>query len=469
MTNRIKMNELLLQNPWWENRNNIENDVNITKLKDRKYIYRPELFNIPDLEKDAVYTLRGARQVGKTTLVKLIIKDLLAKKNDPRNIFYYSMDLVREDKELFEIFFNWYQTTGEIVGRKYIIFDEATYVKDWEKAIKHIVDTFGLKNKTFILTGSSAIDLRKGSERLPGRRGVSNPDRLLLPLSFRQFCNLTGLDITLKEEKTLDLDMVKRSIPELRIYQNKLGLHFEKYLICGGFLESINSFFSNNIIDEEIFERYASVIFTEIEKVKKSRVTSRNIFNSIIDSLGSTISWNRLAKKSGNISINTLIEYIYTFSDSFTLYHIEHLDINRLTGNPAKEKKLYFFDPFYYHVVSRIIGMPYIRIKQSQIIEGLIGAHLIRNFEQGMAQGFSNIEKTFYWKSAKGKEIDFVLAISKKDILPLEVKFQNIINPIDYAGIKRSFGRGLIASKNTFHVENDIVVLPASSLLYLMG
>jgi len=107
------MDELLLQNPWWEDKNNIEADVHIKKLKVCKYVYEPKLFRSSDLGKDAVYTLRGARQVGKTTLVKLIIKDLLEKSINPRNIFYYSMDLVKDDKELFEIFISWYQTIKE--------------------------------------------------------------------------------------------------------------------------------------------------------------------------------------------------------------------------------------------------------------------------------------------------------------------------------------------------------------------
>ena len=463
------MDELLLQNPWWEDKINIENDVHIKKLKGRKYVYEPQLFKSSDLKKDAVYTLRGARQVGKTTLVKIIIKDLLEKSINPRNIFYYSMDLVKDDKELFEIFISWYQTVKEDSKRKYILFDEATFVKNWEKSIKHIVDTFGLENKTFILTGSSAIDLRKGSDRLPGRRGVSSPDKLLLPLSFKEFCNLTGLKVSLEYEKDITLNSIKKNIPELKIYQNELDLYLDKYLVCGGFLESINSLFGNNIINEETFERYISVIFTEIEKVKKSRVTSKNILSSIMDSLGSTISWNRLAKKSGNISTNTLIDYVNTFSDSFTLYYMEHFNMNKLTGNPAKEKKLYFFDPFYYHLISRVINFPYIKISKSSIIESLIGAHLIRNFEQGIYQGFSSIEKIFYWKSVKGKEIDFILSRSRKDIMPIEVKYQNVINPIDYVTIKNSFREGIVVSKNIFFIEKNIVILPSSSFLYLLN
>jgi len=463
------MDELLLQNPWWEDKKNIENDVHIKKLKGRKYIYEPQLFKSSDLKKDAVYTLRGARQVGKTTLVKLIIKDLLGKSINPRNIFYYSMDLVKDDKELFEIFISWYQTVKENSKRKYILFDEAMFVKNWEKSIKHIVDTFGLENKTFILTGSSAIDMRKGSGRLPGRRGVSNPDKLLLPLSFKEFCNLTGLRISLEYENDINLDSIKKNIPELKIYQNELDLYLDKYLVCGGFLESINSLFGNSTINEEAFERYISVIFSEIEKVKKSRVTSKNVLSSIMDSLGSTISWNRLAKKSGNISTNTLIDYVNTFSDSFTVYYMEHFNLNKLTGNPAKEKKLYFFDPFYYHIISRVINLPYIKISKSFIIESLTGAHLIRNFEQGIYQGFSSIEKIFYWKSVKGKEIDFILSRPRKDILPIEVKYQNVINPIDYITIKNSFREGIVVSKNIFLIEKNIVILPSSSFLYLLN
>lgn len=151
-----------------------------------------------------------------------------------------------------------------------------------------------------------------------------------------------------------------------------------------------------------------------------------------------------------------------TFSDSFTVYYLEHFDKNKLIGNPAKEKKLYFFDPFYYHIISRVINLPYLKINKSSIIEGLIGAHLIRNFEQSIYQGFSNIEKIFYWKSTKGKEIDFILNRSRNNIIPIEVKYQNIINPIDYITIKKSFEEGIVISKNVFSIEENIVILPSS-------
>ena len=70
------------------------------------------------------------------------------------------MNLVKNDKEMFEIFVSWYQTVKESSNRKYVFFDEATFVKDWEKSIKHIVDIFGLENMTFILTQLSKKSLK---------------------------------------------------------------------------------------------------------------------------------------------------------------------------------------------------------------------------------------------------------------------------------------------------------------------
>jgi len=80
----------------------------------------------------------------------------------------------------------------EATGKRFVFLDEITTVPRWEYAIKHIVDTGLGEDVLFVLTGSSSADLRRGGERLPGRRRMVQPDRVLLPLSFRQYCTLRG-------------------------------------------------------------------------------------------------------------------------------------------------------------------------------------------------------------------------------------------------------------------------------------
>lgn len=54
------------------------------------------------------------------------------------------------------------------------------------------MDTGSLEKACVVLTGSNAADLRRGVERLPGRRGgIKAPDKILLPLGFREYMRLT--------------------------------------------------------------------------------------------------------------------------------------------------------------------------------------------------------------------------------------------------------------------------------------
>ena len=82
-------------------------------------------------------------------------------------------------------------------------------------------------------------------------------------------------------------------------------------------------------------------------------------------------------------------------------------------------------------------------------MEAAVAVHLIRNFEQRIFEGLANIEKVFYWRSTKGKEIDFV-ALCQDKFLPVEVKFQNIITRSDYSTMKRTFGKGILVTKIHF-------------------
>ncbi|PIZ95063.1 hypothetical protein COX84_04660, partial [Candidatus Micrarchaeota archaeon CG_4_10_14_0_2_um_filter_49_7] len=101
--------EIRKQNPWWESRQRINEDP---KLKDYDFArikWAPRLRKYIDLHKDVVYSIRGPRQVGKTTLMKLMIRETLEKSN-PANCMYFSCDLVRDNSalsDLLETYLTW--------------------------------------------------------------------------------------------------------------------------------------------------------------------------------------------------------------------------------------------------------------------------------------------------------------------------------------------------------------------------
>ena len=142
---------ILEQNPWWRNKEELLDDEKVkTALKKKK----PLLYTFK--EKQNILFI-GPRQVGKTTFFKLLIYDLLFnKKIKPNKICYFSCELLKNFKEIVELF----RKFSLFADPKYIFLDEISFVKDWNKSVKYLLDSNILKNKVVYLTGSSSLELR---------------------------------------------------------------------------------------------------------------------------------------------------------------------------------------------------------------------------------------------------------------------------------------------------------------------
>jgi predicted AAA+ superfamily ATPase len=180
---------------------------------------------------------------------------------------------------------------------------------------------------------------------------------------------------------------------------------------------------------------------------------------------GTPVSWQSLAKTIDTPSYNTVREYSELLADSFLLAIFYYLDRNKRAANPNKRKNFYFIDPLVLnlarHEASLSTGQDV-----SLAVEGAVAAHLLRKFEHRLFEGFGSIEKVFYWKSTKGKEVDFVV-LHGESLFPVEVKYQNGISNSDYTTMKRNFGKGILVTKNTFFLDEKIVGIPAPLFLLL--
>lgn len=103
----IKESDIRDLNPWWKDKEKINDDREIQKWESSVIKYDPRLRYkiVYDFEPDntVVYTLRGPRQVGKTTLVKLQIRDFLKRGISPWNILYHSLDLANNQQDVVDV------------------------------------------------------------------------------------------------------------------------------------------------------------------------------------------------------------------------------------------------------------------------------------------------------------------------------------------------------------------------------
>ena len=195
----MKFDELVLMNPWWKGPERIMEDQKIKKYENAKIKWDPRIKAYFKMNRDVIYTLRGPRQVGKTTLLKILIRELLIGKRKPESILYLTCDMIIDNRELVTTIEEYLEYAEGQIGkeRKYIFIDEIPSVKGWEKALKSLVDKGRMTGISVILTGSHAIDLKYSSERLPGRRGESSGsvNKILVPMKFSEYVETVSAEL----------------------------------------------------------------------------------------------------------------------------------------------------------------------------------------------------------------------------------------------------------------------------------
>jgi len=452
--------EISILNPWWKGKEHIKEDKHIKEYEEKKYKWKPELFEEINFELDNLYILRGPRQVGKTTLIKLMIKKLLERNINEKAIFFLNCDELMDFRELASLLREYLQFASvNNTGEKYIFLDEVSRIKDWQRAIKSMKDSGELEKCFILATGSHSLDLKHGIERLPGRTGKLGKDLILLPMSFSEYISLLNPEIAnkIKKSKTFSIEDINKKIDIIRVYDSELKILFSQYLITGGFPLVINEFFSNNKISDYLYELYLRWVVGDIVKWGKQEKILIQLLRSAILKQTSAISWDSLAKESEIKSHKTVSAYVEDLENMFVLLVLYYLDTNKKAPNFDKNKKLYFFDPFIYHVFNKKLYF-----KENEISSGLIESVVISNLAR---LNYNDLFHSVYYYKNK-REVDVILKI-KEEIFPIEVKYQEKISKEDYGGLYH-FRKGILVTKKFLSRDAKYPAIPVHLFLAVL-
>lgn len=460
------------QNPWWGDPTAIERDPHLRELAGSPF-QRP-LPSIEALRIDLpiVYTLRGPRQVGKTTALKTLAKRLIASGVPSANVLYYSLDLEREPDAIVEVVNRGRAVGSE--GRRYFLLDEVSAVPDWQRAVKYLRDNTPAREDLFLLTGSIASDIRKGAERLPGRRGpATDLDKILLPLSFAEFASATDpslpkIETRLQTDALIsDTNDVSAILERNLVYLPSLERHLEAYAHFGGFPAAVRDYLASGTreVTDATIRILWDVIAGDVSRIGRDPATAMKLLERVAISLGSPISWTQLAEAMGVASPATAEEYTRALAEAFELVVVYAWDASRATRAPKKGKKLYSVDPILLRLPERITYSTRLP-PLSLLVENIVALAMFRAAERDLIEAFPVPQALFHWRSTAGKEIDFLIgrAASK---LPVEVKYQQSISGRDTLVMRQSFGRGILLSRNTLDMKGPVMIVPAALFLWL--
>ena len=361
--------------------------------------------------------LQGARQVGKTYLVKEFGR------REYKNLYYLNFE---QDPNLASLFgsslnpeviinnINLYFGTNIIANDTLLFFDEIQIAPRVLISLKYFKEQ---AQDFHIIAAGSLLGVSIGKESgFPV--GMVN-FLTLYPMSFSEYLTEVGEDLFIERLSSLEIPS-----PFPDGIHNKMLSHLKMYLFLGGMPEVINDYSQNkNIvrvrsIQTDILKAYENDFSKYTEK--NQAIKTSDFWNSIPNQLArenKKFKYKDVKKTARSIMYEQTIEWLRKAGLIHLAYNVETPKVP-LSGYADFSKfKVYMHD----------VGLlaAKLKISSDQIV---MPDALFREFNGAFIENFiaqelasSGKNQLFYWTSRSDAEIDFLLESNQK-IFPLEVK-----------------------------------------------
>jgi len=407
----------------------VKRDPHLRQLQQQPLIHHSHLLDQLPCQKPGIYTITGGRQIGKTTLLKQWMADLLRRGVASERIAYLTGELIDDHHSLVRLLT---ETLNEMpaTGSLYLLLDEVTYIRDWDKGVKYLADAGMLENIIVFLTGSDMVIIKEARMRFPGRRGTADTvDFHLYPLDFLETVRLKKR-FTVDEQDQL---LYSKTVSTISLL-DKLFEEFQSYLIHGGFLTAINDMEKHKRIMPGTFSTYSDWIRGDVLKRGKQEHYLREVLGAVVKRYGSQITWNALSRDLSIDHPKTVADYVMLLTSMDVAFVQAALVEDKLTAAPKKSRKLMFADPFIFHAVRSWLNPskdPYNQQITPILSDSSWGARLA---EACAATHYRRYFPTYYIK-AEG-EVD-IAYVDKNRFWPLEIKWTKQLRPKDLKQIAK--------------------------------
>lgn len=476
--------ELIDFNPWWRDSAWRTRDPHLLALDDQPVRLPADFVGDINLEDPGVSVLRGPRQVGKSTDLKLLVDRALDEGRDNRAVIYLALDLL-EDQPMAELARS-VRRAKELSGAKnaLLLLDEVTSVQKWQGAVKSLWDAGIIRGDTVVCTGSSAVDLQQGAaERLPGRRN-GGKDYLVLPQSFASFARAT--DNTIPPSPRVSVGELRSPsgetlLRDMQLHLPALDRALARYLSFGGLPAAVAEAVTGAEEPSSDVKRILwDSLIRELQRKGASIPAGQALLARVANALGAETNWTDLAREmdvplgrraeAGKTSHHTLKNYVELMAGGYFLFIAYFWKRGQNTNDLSKNKKLFFADPLLHTVA--LDRAPGLTRDVPALVENAVGLALYRSYEpsERLAETFVAPDRLHIWKTSSGGEIDFVAGVAN-ELDVVEVKYRN--NPglgAAAAAAKAHPGRPVVmATKQHLDIRSHYALIPASLLLWALG
>ncbi len=355
------------------------------------------------LERREIIGIRGARQTGKTTLMKTI------EKNTQEDSAFINLDLMEYRRALEEAPMDLVKRFKRPGKRLVLLLDEVQRVREAGEKLKIIYDEF--PDVKMLISGSSSLELK--TNVLPPLVG-----RLLLfqlhTLGFGEF--LAARDerlAALYREKHESLKGFLEGDGEIAppSFQEEFLDHWKDYVVFGGYPEVVKAKDRQEriVVLKNIFNLYLEKDITAFFKIEEASIF-QDLVRLLAFNISGLLSTSSLASDL-NASYRKVEGYLNILEHTYIVHLLKPFHRN-LSTELKKSPKPYFLDLGLRNCALENFTPFDSRTDRGPIAENFILRELVSSFPGWRLN---------YWRTAGKAEVDFVLRMDEK-VVPVEVK-----------------------------------------------
>ncbi len=328
------------------------------------------------LFKQKALVVIGARQVGKTTMLKELSRSL-------GNSMWLNADEISVRERLTDPSIN---TIGNIIGNyKIVIIDEIQRVVNAGLLLKLMVDNF--KDVQFIATGSSALEISDNIfEPLTGRHILFR----LYPFSLAE---LYTTESPFEVEKELPFHLVYGCYPEVSLKRDM-----------------------SQVLLENLSQQYLYKDVLAWKDIRKPDLLDK-LLKLLAYQIGSEVSINELSKRL-KIKSETVENYLDLLEKAFVIFRLKSYS-NNARKEVSKMSKIFFWDNGIRNAVIDDYRDLAMRNDQGQLFENFIISERMK-----MNTWLNKGAKSFFWRNYNQSEVDYV-ELNGDEISAFEMKWNS--------------------------------------------
>ena len=304
--------------------------------------------------------LLGARQVGKTTLLRSLF-------SESDNVFWLNGDTSNARVVLTT---QSVERLNALIGQhKIIVIDEAQRVPDIGIVLKLIIDN--IPHVKVVATGSSSLDLAsRTSEPLTGRKRQFK----LYPFSFMEMVNFHGL------------------LPETNLLPHRL--------VYGYYPDVVNSPGSERRLIQELTDSYLYKDILIHEKIKKSEQLTL-LLRALAFQIGSQVSYSELGQIC-KLDNKTVEKYITILEQAFVIFRLGSYSRN-LRNELKTSRKIYFNDNGIRNALIADFRSIELRDDVGKLWENFLDSERFK-----LNEYTGNYANPWFWRTQTQQEIDYI-------------------------------------------------------------